>query len=66
VREATRLVGNTLVDEANKNRQFRNFLENCEYIIIDNKGRIAATNKKMFLGIGRIRLDTRKILEGQY
>jgi len=66
IRKATYKVGAALFDDASTNKVVREFLESFRYVIIDGKGRVAGTNRKRILGIGRIRLDTKKILDGHY
>ena len=63
VRIATKIVGNALAKEAKEDKVFGNWLKKYKYVIIDSRGNITGTNLPRILGIGRIRLSTKKILE---
>ncbi len=66
VKEATKRVQKVLVDEAQENPDLVKFLKKYKYVIIDRNGNIAGTNMPRLLGIGRIRLSAKKIIEGKY
>ena len=66
IRRATLRAGVALRQEALDNRELREFLQPYKYVIIDRKGRIKGTNRKRMLGMGRLRLGTKKILNGKY
>jgi len=66
VKKATNLLGVALAKETKKNSQLRDFLLQYRYVIIDGKGNIKGTNSERFLKIGRIRLESKKILAGEY
>ena len=66
VRQATHNVGAALHKAARSNGELREFLARHKYIFIDRKGRVVGTNTKGILGAGRMRLETIKILKGEY
>ena len=71
VREATHLTGKALGDEARKNSKLRDFLEfnrlmRNDYVLINRKGEIVATNKERKFRIGRLRLEIKKNLNREY
>ena len=66
VRQATHNVGAALHKAVRSNGELREFLARHKYIFIDRKGRVVGTNTKGILGAGRMRLETMKILKGEY
>ena len=66
VRQATYNVGAELHKESKQNPEMMKFLKQHKYVIIDRKGRIAGTNFKRILGFGRLRMETKKIIDGKY
>jgi hypothetical protein len=68
IKQATHLIGTGLAKEAQTNNKLRELLKNNRYVIIDRRGDIRGTNRsqKCTLGIGRIRLESKKILEEEY
>lgn len=66
IRNCTTAVGQALGKEAKKNKELRDFLGETKYVFIDKKGNLIATNRKRFFGVGRLRLETKKILAGEY
>ena len=66
VRKATKLVGEGLFEEAQKSKILTKELLSKKYVYVDKYGEIILTNRPRVLGIGRIRLDTRKIISGEY
>ncbi len=66
VARATHLVGKGLAQEAIQNKKLNKLLNHYKYVIVNKKGSIVGTNRKRFLGIGRLRLDNKKIVLGEY
>jgi len=66
VKKATKLVGKGLAQVAKQNKYLRDLLGNYSYVIVDRKGNIKGTNSKRVLGIGRLRLESNKILTENY
>ncbi len=66
IKEANHLVAKGLAKEAQKNEKLMGLLKTHRYVIVDRKGDIYGTKRKRFLGIGRIRLESQKILDGSY
>lgn len=66
MREATRLVGSALHEEAKKDSELMKQLASKRFVIVDSKGTLKLTNLPQVMGIGRIRLSTKKILAGKY
>ena len=66
VREATHLVWKGLLEAAEENRDLKSLLKRWPYVIVDKEGNIVGTNRQRFLKIGRVRLETNKILTGKY
>ncbi|MFH0715063.1 MAG: hypothetical protein V1977_04890 [Candidatus Diapherotrites archaeon] len=66
VNKATKLVGRGIGEEAQKNQNLYAFLKKHRYVYIDKKGRVIGTNRGRILWMGRMRLDTRKILLNEY
>ncbi len=66
-KEATRLVGKALVDEALKNSEFRDSLNKYRYVLVNFEGDLVLTNKgRRMPFLGFIRLESIKILLGIY
>ncbi|MFA6064979.1 MAG: hypothetical protein WCW44_00920 [archaeon] len=63
---STRTVGNALTQELAENEELLKIVKQHKYLFIDKKGGIVATNRPRILGIGRMRLDSQKILDGTY
>ncbi|MDD5162975.1 MAG: hypothetical protein PHD95_02090 [Candidatus ainarchaeum sp.] len=67
IRSATKFVGKELSKEALQNQDLKTFLQSYKFVIIDRKGRIRGTDQKQVLqGVGRIRLETSRILNNWY
>lgn len=77
IRKATYYVGRELAVEAKRNHDLRAFLEKHRYIYIDRKGKITGADKdyhtkievageKKTIGIGYVRLSSRRILENRF
>ncbi|MFH0970281.1 MAG: hypothetical protein V1776_02355 [Candidatus Diapherotrites archaeon] len=67
VRKATQEVGKRLGQESMHNTELKAFLGKYKYVYVDRKGRIAGTNMpRLIPGVGRIRLQSNKILAGAY
>lgn len=67
IRKATYKVGSALHNEAKVNGQLRQFLQQNKYVVIDRKGRLVGLqNKRKLRLFGRIRLESEKILNGEY
>ncbi|HLC92458.1 MAG TPA: hypothetical protein VJH23_02005 [archaeon] len=66
IHRATLLLGKALGEEAQKNQPLVEFLKPWKYVFVDSTGMIAGTNRPRIAGIGRLRLETKKILEGKY
>ena len=67
VRKATQKVGVVLHSELKKSPLLREFLEKYSYVFVDRKGNLVGTNhKRWFLRVGRIRLESKKIIAGEY
>ncbi len=67
VRAATIAVAKGLQkDVIAKNHSVIAFLKHHKYVIVDGAGKITGTNVPRVLGIGRIRLESKKILNQKY
>ena len=66
VKKATMVVGHALGKEAKKNSSLKDFLIQYPFVIIDAQGNIRGVYRKRFLKVGRIRLESEKILAGEY
>ncbi|MFH1664337.1 MAG: hypothetical protein ABH986_06070 [archaeon] len=66
VRESTRYLKKKLKEEVRANAELKTFLKDYKYVFVDKKGRLAGTNFPRIagvLGIGRIRIKTKDIVE---
>ncbi len=63
---ATKNVGVALQKELEHSTELRDFLGTHHYVYVDRKGNLVGTNRGRILGIGRIRLESHKILTGKY
>lgn len=66
IHHSMKMVGKGLYYEARKNPELKSFLEKYRFVYIDPKGRIVGTNRNRILGIGYLRLVTRRILSKRY
>ncbi len=67
IRKATQLVGSSLSSLAKKNAELRAFLNAHRYVYVNGKGQIVGTNMpRLIPGVGRIRLESKKILARDY
>jgi hypothetical protein len=66
VREATKLMGKGIYQEARRSQLLRDALMSTKYVYVNKDGKVVFTNRPRILGIGRIRLETKKILNGEY
>lgn len=66
VKTATLALGKTLSKEAKQNDDLRFFLGKYRYVIVNRNGLIKGTNRPRIYGIGRYRLESKKIIKGEY
>ncbi|MDD3160284.1 MAG: hypothetical protein PHQ98_04910 [Candidatus ainarchaeum sp.] len=66
VKEITHQIGKLLAIESEKNEKFKQQISSKKYLFINNSGEIVLTNQPRILGIGRLRLETKKILNRAY
>lgn len=72
VERATGLVGRSLFVDAKQNPSLVKFLKRWSFVYVNSKGEVIGTNKdrtelaKGRIKLGRLRLDTNKILRGEY
>lgn len=62
----TKIVGEQLFYEAKQSPELKHLLETHRYVFIDGEGHVVGTNHNRILGVGRMRLDSRKVLSGEY
>lgn len=66
VANVTEQVGFALHEEVPHSPELKRFLGSWRYVYIDRKGNLVGTNVGRFLKVGRMRLETNKILAGMY
>lgn len=66
ITNATERVGVALHEEVPHSQELKRFLGSWRYVYVDGKGNLVGSNVGRFLKIGRMRLETNKILAGMY
>ncbi len=68
IRKATEEVGKVLSKEYknNSNQELIDIVNNHKYVFVDRKGVVVGTNMPRIAGIGRLRLDCKKIKSEKY
>ena len=66
IKKCTIHIGSVLGEEAKRSTKLMGFLTQHKYVLIDGEGELLGTSTGRVLGIGRVRLECRKILSGEY